>query len=143
MRGAWKSRFAGEVGALAAACIGYTIWVDCPCEVRLRRGVERDGERMRAVWVEEWMPAEDLYVEALVKGLYKANEFIKENPEKAYEVMAKGVGGWLKDPKRVAVKSGLSSCAIPLDCTPYVPLVGAEQEPCEPAESYNCALDVV
>ena len=41
-------------------------------------------------------------VEALVKGLYKANEFIKENPAKAYEVMAKGVGGWLKDPKDFA-----------------------------------------
>ena len=41
-------------------------------------------------------------VEALVAGLYKANEFIKSNPEKAYEVMAKGVGGWLSDPKDFA-----------------------------------------
>src|SRR5262249_44002776 len=41
-------------------------------------------------------------VEALVKGLYKANEFIKQNPEKAYEVMAKGVGGYLTDPKDFA-----------------------------------------
>ena len=41
-------------------------------------------------------------VEALVKGLYKANELIKEDPAKAYEVMAKGVGGWLKDPKDFA-----------------------------------------
>jgi len=42
--------------------LDYSIWVDCPYDVRLRRGVERDGERMRAVWVEEWMPAEDRYV---------------------------------------------------------------------------------
>jgi uridine kinase len=42
----------------------YTIWVDCPSEVRLQRGIERDGEPMRAVWVEEWMPAEDCYVAA-------------------------------------------------------------------------------
>lgn len=41
-------------------------------------------------------------VDALVKGLYKANEFIKSDPEKAYEVMAKGVGGWLEDPKEFA-----------------------------------------
>jgi uridine kinase len=42
----------------------YTIWVDCSYDVRLRRGVERDGEGMRAMWVEHWMPAEDRYVEA-------------------------------------------------------------------------------
>ena len=41
-------------------------------------------------------------VEALVKGLYKANELIKTDQAKAYEVMAKGVGGWLKDPKDFA-----------------------------------------
>jgi uridine kinase len=40
----------------------YSIWVDCPYDVRLRRGVERDGERMRSVWVDQWMPAEDRYV---------------------------------------------------------------------------------
>jgi hypothetical protein len=27
LRGAWRSRFTGDVGALAAACIGYTVWV--------------------------------------------------------------------------------------------------------------------
>jgi len=27
LRGAWRSRFAGDVGALAAAGIGYTVWV--------------------------------------------------------------------------------------------------------------------
>jgi NitT/TauT family transport system substrate-binding protein len=38
-------------------------------------------------------------VEALVKGLYKANEFIKTNQKEAYEIMAKGVGGWLSKPE--------------------------------------------
>lgn len=37
-------------------------------------------------------------VEAFVKGLYKAVEFIKTNPEEAYAVMAKGVGGYLEKP---------------------------------------------
>jgi uridine kinase len=41
----------------------YAIWVDCPYDVRLRRGIERDGEPMRAMWADEWMPAEDRYVE--------------------------------------------------------------------------------
>src|SRR5450759_443527 len=27
LRGAWRSRFSGDVAALAAACIGYTVWV--------------------------------------------------------------------------------------------------------------------
>jgi hypothetical protein len=27
LRGAWRSRFTGDVAALAAACIGYTVWV--------------------------------------------------------------------------------------------------------------------
>ncbi len=27
VRGAWRSRFAGDAGALTAACIGYTVWV--------------------------------------------------------------------------------------------------------------------
>lgn len=44
-------------------------------------------------------------IEALVTGLYKANEFIKSNPEKAYEIMAKGVGGWLSDPKEFAASA--------------------------------------
>lgn len=41
-------------------------------------------------------------VEAFVKGLYKAVEFIKTNPEEAYAVMAKGVGGYLEKPEDFA-----------------------------------------
>lgn len=41
-------------------------------------------------------------VKALVSGLYKAVEYTKQNPEKAYEIMAKGVGGYLSDPKDLA-----------------------------------------
>lgn len=41
-------------------------------------------------------------VQALVNGLAKANEFIKTNPDKAYAIMAQGVGGYLKDAKDFA-----------------------------------------
>lgn len=41
-------------------------------------------------------------VKALVAGLYKAVEYTKQNPEKAYEIMAKGVGGYLSNPKDLA-----------------------------------------
>ena len=40
------------------------IWVECPRELRLARGIARDGERMRSTWVDRWMPEEDEYVVA-------------------------------------------------------------------------------
>lgn len=41
-------------------------------------------------------------VKALIKGLYKAVQFTQDNPEKAHEIMAKGVGGYLADPVELA-----------------------------------------
>lgn len=41
-------------------------------------------------------------VEAFNKGLFKAVEFIKTNPEEAYAIMAKGVGGYLEKPEDFA-----------------------------------------
>jgi uridine kinase len=38
-------------------------WVDCPRDLRLERGVARDGEAIRSKWVDEWMPGEDEYFE--------------------------------------------------------------------------------
>ena len=42
--------------------LAYSIWVETPREVRLARGLARDGESMRARW-DEWMAAEDRYVQ--------------------------------------------------------------------------------
>ena len=39
------------------------IWVEAPRELRLARGVARDGEESRTVWETRWMPGEDRYVE--------------------------------------------------------------------------------
>ena len=39
------------------------IWVEAPRELRLARGIARDGEESRDVWVNRWMPSEDRYVE--------------------------------------------------------------------------------
>lgn len=41
-------------------------------------------------------------VEAFNKGLFKAVDFIKSNPEEAYAIMAKGVGGYLEKPEDFA-----------------------------------------
>ncbi len=40
-----------------------SVWVDCPRELRIARGVARDGEAIRSKWVEQWMPGEDEYFE--------------------------------------------------------------------------------
>lgn len=42
----------------------FTIWVECPCDQRLKRGLERDGEETRQMWEDNWMVHEDLYVGA-------------------------------------------------------------------------------
>ncbi|WP_163529090.1 uridine kinase family protein [Halobacillus ihumii] len=38
----------------------YTVWVDCPRELRLKRGLERDGEEALSFWL-DWMEQEDRY----------------------------------------------------------------------------------
>ena len=39
----------------------YCIWLEAPAELRLERGVARDGEELRQVWVDEWIPIDDSY----------------------------------------------------------------------------------
>src|SRR5438067_9268920 len=54
------------VGATRAAWrdkLVMHIWVDCPRDLRLQRGIARDGEALRDFWV-GWMRAEDEYVAA-------------------------------------------------------------------------------
>lgn len=38
------------------------LWVDCPREVRLQRGLMRDDEEARLQWEQDWMVEEDRYV---------------------------------------------------------------------------------
>jgi uridine kinase len=45
-----------------AALYDLRVWVACPREVRLSRGLERDGEEARELWERDWMQAEDRYV---------------------------------------------------------------------------------
>jgi uridine kinase len=40
----------------------YSIWIETPRELRLKRGLERDGAQALGQW-EDWMDAEDRYVE--------------------------------------------------------------------------------
>lgn len=43
----------------------YRIWLEAPAETRLKRGLLRDGEAMREVWEEEFIPIDDRYREIL------------------------------------------------------------------------------
>lgn len=38
------------------------VWVEAPADLRLARGVARDGEDARQIWEQVWMPSEDRYV---------------------------------------------------------------------------------
>jgi uridine kinase len=38
------------------------VWVECPRELRLSRGLKRDGETARGRWEDDWMPCEDRYI---------------------------------------------------------------------------------
>lgn len=40
----------------------FKIFVDCPKELRLRRGIERDGIEAKDMWEKIWMVAEDKYM---------------------------------------------------------------------------------
>jgi uridine kinase len=51
IRDAWRAR------------LTMSIWIHAPREVRLCRGIERDGEGLREFWL-RWMDAEDRYVAA-------------------------------------------------------------------------------
>jgi uridine kinase len=42
--------------------LAYSIWIETPREVRLRRGLERDGADAEPQW-DEWMEGEDRYIE--------------------------------------------------------------------------------
>lgn len=59
--------------------LDYAIWVDCPYPLRLRRGIDRDGEEMRSIWTDEWMPAEERYLEA-------------ERPDRRADLLLDGAG---------------------------------------------------
>mgnify|MGYP006299400099 CR=1 FL=1 len=43
------------------AFVDVGIWVEAAVDVRLERGVERDGDAAREIWLDYWMPAEEHY----------------------------------------------------------------------------------
>ena len=58
--------------------IHFSVWVECPREVRLARGLARDGEGMATLW-SGWMKDEDEYI-ARDNPRDNANLVINGNP---------------------------------------------------------------
>jgi uridine kinase len=46
-----------------SALYDMRLWVACPRDRRLARGLERDGETALRRWEEDWMPGEDRYIQ--------------------------------------------------------------------------------
>ena len=44
------------------AQLDFAIWIETPRDLRLRRGIERDGEALRAQWL-EWMAEEESWAQ--------------------------------------------------------------------------------
>jgi uridine kinase len=57
--------------------LSLAVWVDAPRELRLERGIERDGEGMRAAWL-GWMASEDEWA-------------AKEDPRSHAELIISGI----------------------------------------------------
>jgi uridine kinase len=68
----------------------FTIWIECPRELRLVRGIARDGAGSREIWERDWMVAEELYIAA-------------QRPRERADLVLDGSGRVPHDPLREAV----------------------------------------
>jgi uridine kinase len=63
--------------------LALKIWIETARDLRLQRGIERDGEELRDFWI-EWMKAEDSYVDAQQPMDY-ADLIVDGNPQFAHD----------------------------------------------------------
>lgn len=59
----------------------YMIWIDTPQDLRLQRGIARNGIQTKNLWLHEWMPHEDRYVK-IYKPYAYADEVITMHESK-------------------------------------------------------------
>lgn len=53
----------GAARKALASRLAYSIWIEAPWETRLNRGIARDGEAVRDVWL-GWMEGEERFIQA-------------------------------------------------------------------------------
>jgi NitT/TauT family transport system substrate-binding protein len=78
-------------------------------------------------------------IAAFVRAWYKAVDYSKSNPDDANAIMAKGVGGWLEDPKVFAeTLSGIEY----LDKAKNIEFFGTAAAPGQITKTLGAALDI-
>jgi uridine kinase len=70
--------------------LGYRIWVDAPRDMRLARGLERDGQKARPLW-DKWAAWEEDYVHS-------------ERPDQRADIIADGAPSLSYDPESELVR---------------------------------------
>ena len=63
--------------------IDVGLWVETPPDIRLERGVERDGEDARDTWVDFWMTEEERYFDAHQPHLFAQVSIYGDAPRDA------------------------------------------------------------
>lgn len=86
-----------------------------------------------------WADAHERDVAAVVKSWNEAVAFYEAHPDEAIEIMAKGVGGWLKDPKDF--KSTLSGIKF-YDAAANKTFFGTKAQPGALANTVQQAIDI-
>ncbi len=87
----------------------------------------------------DWVNAHQKDVAAIVKSWYEAVAFYEQHPDEAIPIMAKGVGGWLKDPK--AFKATLSGIKF-YDEAANKAFFGTPDKPGPLANTVQQAIDI-
>ena len=78
-------------------------------------------------------------MKAFVTAWQKALDFLKTNPDEAYQIMAKGVGGWLADPKEFkATVTGIEY----LDSARNREMFGSADKPGQLYKTLGDAIDI-
>ena len=78
-------------------------------------------------------------IEAVVRAWNRALEFLRDNPEESYRIMAAAVGGWLEDP---AVFAETLAGIEYLDAARNAELFGTEAAPGPLAKTVQYAIDI-
>jgi uridine kinase len=69
--------------------LAYSIWVEAPRDLRLKRGLDRDGPNAKSKWA-EWMVAEDTYI-SREDPITNADLVVDGAPTDAYDPAAEFV----------------------------------------------------
>ena len=69
--------------AAAAERLAYRIWVEAPDEVRLRRGLERDGETHRELWLDSMTTEREFFTEDATR--IRADLRVNGNPDISHD----------------------------------------------------------